>query len=97
MLKQGELVALDDKATLLKAESARALSLKLSPDVLPAALQPMLIDQQDGAYVLKLDDCGALEPILEILREAGVAVRDIGIQKPDLETIFLEVMGRKAQ
>ncbi|MBV8658678.1 MAG: ABC transporter ATP-binding protein [Burkholderiales bacterium] len=97
MLKQGELVALDDKQALLKADSARALTLKLFPDVLPAALRPMLVQEQDGGYVLKLDDCNALEPILVVLREAGVAIRDIGIQKPDLEAVFLEVMGRKAQ
>ncbi|WP_269533629.1 ABC transporter ATP-binding protein [Chitinimonas sp. BJYL2] len=95
MLKQGELVALDDKATLMQSHSARTLALKLFPDVLPAALQPLLVGQGDGVYKLKLDDCSTLEAMLATLRDAGVAVRDIEILKPDLESVFLDVMGRK--
>lgn len=95
MLKQGELVALDDKAALMASHSARVLSLRLFPDVLPAALQPLLVSQEGGAYQLKLDDCGTLEGMLATLREAGVAVQDMEILKPDLESVFLDVMGRK--
>ncbi|GLR11892.1 ABC transporter ATP-binding protein [Chitinimonas viridis] len=95
MLKQGELVALDDKAALMASHSARVLSLRLFPDVLPAALQPLLVSQEGGAYQLKLDDCGTLEAMLATLREAGVAVQDMEILKPDLESVFLDVMGRK--
>ncbi|QNM96316.1 ABC transporter ATP-binding protein [Chitinimonas koreensis] len=96
MLKQGELVALDDKQTLMASHSARTLSLRLAPDALPAALQPLLVGERDGAYQLRLDDCNTLEGILAHLREAGVAVREIEILKPDLESVFLDVMGRKA-
>ncbi|QDQ26500.1 ABC transporter ATP-binding protein [Chitinimonas arctica] len=95
MLKQGELVALDDKAALMASHSARTLALKLSPDVLPAALQPFLVMQREDSYHLKLDDCTTLEALLACLREAGVTVRDIEILKPDLESVFLDVMGRK--
>ncbi|GAB3263698.1 ABC transporter ATP-binding protein [Chitinimonas naiadis] len=95
MLKHGELVALDDKAALMASHLARTLSLKLFPDVLPAALQPMLVAERDGNYHLKLDDTSTLEAILASLREAGISVRDIEILKPDLESVFLDVMGRK--
>jgi len=97
MLKQGTLVALDDKAGLMRSHSARTVSLRLTPDALPAALQPLLVGEQDGAYQLRLDDCNTLEAMLGTLREAGVCVRDIEILKPDLEAVFLDVMGRKAQ
>jgi ABC-2 type transport system ATP-binding protein len=97
MLKQGTLVALDDKTALMQAHSARTISLRLSPDVLPAALQPLLAGQQDGSYQLRLDDCSTLEMMLATLREAAVSVRDIEIHKPDLEAVFLDVMGRKGQ
>lgn len=96
MLKQGELVALDDKAALMQSHSARLLSLRLLPDALPAALQPLLVSERDGAYLLRLDDCSQLEPMLACVREAGVSVRDIEIVQPDLESVFLDVMGRKA-
>lgn len=96
MLKQGELVALDDKSALMQSHSARLLSLRLLPDALPAALQPLLVSERDGAYLLRLDDCKQLEPMLACVREAGVSVRDIEIVQPDLESVFLDVMGRKA-
>ncbi|HEY9103889.1 ABC transporter ATP-binding protein [Chitinimonas sp.] len=95
MLKQGELVALDDKSALMASHSARTLALKLFPDVLPAALQPLLVAERDGYYHLRLDDGATLEAILAGLREAGITVRDIEILKPDLESVFLDVMGRK--
>ncbi|WP_374539512.1 ABC transporter ATP-binding protein [Chitinimonas taiwanensis] len=96
MLKQGELVALDDKVALMQSHSARLLSLRLLPDALPAALQPLLVSERDGAYLLRLDDCNQLEPMLACVREAGVSLRDIEIVQPDLESVFLDVMGRKA-
>ncbi len=97
MLKQGELVALDDKTALMQSHTARLLSLRLFPDVLPAALQPLLVAERDGAYHLRLDDYNMLEGILALLRESGVGVRDIEIVKPDLESVFLDVMGRNAE
>ncbi|PHV10285.1 ABC transporter ATP-binding protein [Chitinimonas sp. BJB300] len=97
MLKQGELVALDDKAALMQSHTARLLSLRLFPDALPAALHPLLVAERDGAYHLRLDDYNTLEGILALLRESGVGVRDIEIVKPDLESVFLDVMGRKAE
>ncbi|SFZ77140.1 ABC transporter ATP-binding protein [Chitinimonas taiwanensis] len=96
MLKQGELVALDDKVALMQSHSTRLLSLRLLPDALPAALQPLLVSERDGAYLLRLDDCKQLEPMLACVREAGVSLRDIEIVQPDLESVFLDVMGRKA-
>lgn len=95
MLKQGELVALDEKAALMASHSARTLAIRLLPDTLPTGLEPLLVAQKDGAYHLRLDDCGTLESILASLREAGITVRDIEILKPDLESVFLDVMGRR--
>ncbi len=96
MLKQGELVALDTKDNLMASNALRSLSLKLSPDVLPAALQPLQIDGPPGAYHLRLEDYYSLEGILTVLREAGIAVLDVEIVKPDLEQIFVDVMRRHA-
>jgi ABC-2 type transport system ATP-binding protein len=97
MLKQGSLVALDDKQTLMQAHSARTLALRLLPDVLPATLRPLLLAEREGVYHLRLDECGTLEAILATLREAGIAVQDVEILKPDLESVFLDVMGRKRE
>lgn len=97
MLKQGELVALDEKAALMASHSARTLSLRLQPDALPATLHPLLITQKDGAYHLRLDDCATLEATLACLRETGIKVLDIEILKPDLESVFLDVMGRRRE
>uniref|UniRef100_UPI0035B329E3 ABC transporter ATP-binding protein n=1 Tax=Chitinimonas sp. TaxID=1934313 RepID=UPI0035B329E3 len=97
MLKQGALVALDDKNTLMQSHSARTVSLRLFDAPLPATLSSLLVREHEGAFQLRLDDCATLETILVALRDAGAAVQDIEILKPDLESVFLDVMGRKRE
>ncbi|WP_028452596.1 ABC transporter ATP-binding protein [Chitinilyticum aquatile] len=93
MLKQGNLIALEDKSRMLGRGKARSLVLRLQPRELPASLQDRLISQRDdGSFELRLPDCGALEGILAELKLAGISVRDIEVAKPDLEDIFLDMM-----
>ncbi|MBE9607764.1 ABC transporter ATP-binding protein [Chitinilyticum piscinae] len=93
MLKQGRLIALEEKHQLMNRGRSRSLLLKLSSDTLPESLQGKLIGRTDDGYLeLKLPDCSALEQILATLGNAGISVRDIQISKPDLEDIFLEMM-----
>ncbi|BCL77183.1 ABC transporter ATP-binding subunit [Jeongeupia sp. HS-3] len=95
MLKQGRLLALEDKHTLLDRGRSRTLRLKLD-GALPASLAPLRLRGADGLVELKLADCNALETILATLKTAAVAVRDIEVVKPDLEDIFVEMMNTPA-
>ncbi|KPC53998.1 ABC transporter ATP-binding protein [Amantichitinum ursilacus] len=92
MLKQGQLIALEDKATLLNKGKSRTLRIKLLDGTLPASLQPLVITQAGQQYDLKLSDVAALDDLLAQIKQAGVTLRDIEVNKPDLEDIFVETM-----
>jgi ABC-2 type transport system ATP-binding protein len=92
MLKQGRLIALEEKNALMNRGKARSLTLRLRPAELPAALQPLLVAERDGHFELKLSEPDALTDILLALRAAGISVRDIEVAKPDLEDIFVSMM-----
>lgn len=92
MLKSGRIVALDTTGNLLKTCAARRVKLQLRPDVLPDALHPALLHRESGYQVLKLDEFSDLEPMLETLRQAGIAVADMVLPHPDLEDVFVEIM-----
>lgn len=94
MLKQGRLLALEDKDTLMGRGTARHLLIKTNCDSLPAALQPLLAGQGEEGFELRLADCNQLESILAELRLAGIGLKDIEITKPDLEEIFVEMMNQ---
>ncbi|UXY15240.1 ABC transporter ATP-binding protein [Chitiniphilus purpureus] len=92
MLKEGRLLALEDKHALMKRDKARSLFLRLEPARLPAALAPLLTAERDEGYALKLSGPDALAGVLAALQADGIRVRDIEVDKPDLEDIFVDMM-----
>ncbi|GAA5784118.1 ABC transporter ATP-binding protein [Chitiniphilus shinanonensis] len=92
MLKQGRLIALEDKHTLMKRDKARSLFLRLTPSRLPDALRPLLTAERDDGFALKLPDASALAGVLAALQAEQISVRDIEVDKPDLEDIFVGMM-----
>jgi ABC-2 type transport system ATP-binding protein len=92
MLKRGELIALEDKNTMMQRGAARSVILKLKPAQLPASLQSLLIKQHDNRFELKLADCNELEAILAALRNDNIKLKDLEITQPDLEEIFVQMM-----
>ncbi len=93
MLKSGKIVALDSTQNLLNTIVGCRVSLKLVGS-LPAALLPQMIEQTDNSYLLALPSYQALEMVLAELRLAGVAVQEMTLQQPDLEDVFLQVVGK---
>ena len=93
MLKQGEIVALDTTRNLLGAHATTEVRLKLAPSRLPEGLRAMLVGEEDGCFRLALHCYGELETVLAALRTAGVEVMDMEVSKPDLEDVFLQIMG----
>jgi ABC-2 type transport system ATP-binding protein len=90
MLKGGQLVALEQTSTLLKAASGQVLQFKTD-----AALPPALaaIARVTGRIVqLPAHDAAEIEQHLATLRNAGVPVHDMEVGRPDLEDVFLQVM-----
>ncbi len=94
MLKRGRIVALDSTQNLLNSVIGCSVRLKLS-GALPATLLPQVVEQSgEGVYLLALSSYQALEQVLAELRAAGVTVQEMALQQPDLEDVFLRVMGR---
>jgi ABC-2 type transport system ATP-binding protein len=97
MMKQGQVVALDSTQNLLKSvPSNHYLKLRLEPDSLPASLQPLLRDRQNGSCTLELENYNKLESVLGELRAANVTVKEMEMIQPDLEEVFVNIMSKHA-
>lgn len=96
MLKRGRVIALDSTQNLLGSLTGCRVSLKLAGE-LPASLLPYVIEQRDSTFLLTLPSYQALEPMLTVLRVAGVAIQEMTLQQPDLEEVFLRMVGRNIQ
>lgn len=93
MLKQGHVVALDSIRNLIKSISGCFVRLRLSPDTLPSALQPFVSSREEGFHILALKDYFQLEDIMAALRSAAVQVLEMEVLQPDLEEVFVALMG----
>jgi ABC-2 type transport system ATP-binding protein len=91
MLKQGRIVALEDKDTLLASFTDKYVRFSLKAGALPAMLRERATEA-GGHYTLPLQDYAELEDILRSLRENGAVPGDVELVKPDLEEIFVQVM-----
>ena len=94
MLKAGRIVALDSTRNLLETFSGLVLKLRLDRDALPDGLGAEVLAGEAGRFTLRLRDHYELEQVLRRLREAGSAIRELELEPPDLEEVFLRVMAR---
>jgi ABC-2 type transport system ATP-binding protein len=94
MLKAGRIVALDSTRNLLETFSGLVLKLRLDCDALPEGLGAEVLASEAGRFMLRLRDHFELEQVLRRLREAGAAIRELELEPPDLEEVFLRVMAR---
>lgn len=92
MLKAGQIIALEDKATLLAQGKERELRLTLQPAQLPEALRKWLITQEGDDFILKIPSLSHLEEVLSGLRLANIHVRDMSLPETDLEHVFVAMM-----
>lgn len=93
MLKCGQIVALDSTQNLLANLTGYRVWLKLAGS-LPDTLLKQVVKQTEGSYLLTLPSYYALELVLAELRVAGVAIQEMSLQQPDLEEVFLSLVGR---
>ena len=94
MLKQGRIVALDSTRNLLEKFSAMQLHLRLDRDTLPEGIAAAVLAADSGHFTLRLRDYAELEELLHRLREARISIRELELQPPDLEEVFVRVMER---
>ncbi|MGB4811205.1 MAG: ABC transporter ATP-binding protein [Methylophilaceae bacterium] len=97
MMKQGEIVALDSTANLLNKFAGKNLRLTLGSSPLPPPLLSMLKSGENGVYMLALTELSQIEFALSELRKANVAIEDMQLIEPDLEDVFLSLVGANSQ
>ena len=93
MLKQGKIVALDSTRNLINSITGCSVRLRLSPDILPSVLQPLMGSYDEGWYILAVNNYSQLESVLAALRVAQVRVLEMQLLQPDLEEVFVKIMG----
>ena len=95
MMKQGRIVALDSTENLLRSLSGHTLRVRLAPGAAPpAAIAERSVREDDGTLACRIGRCEEVETVLRTLREAGAEVEDLELAKPDLEEVFVRIMGR---
>ncbi|MEY4730012.1 MAG: hypothetical protein RL020_1170 [Pseudomonadota bacterium] len=94
MMKQGQVIALDTTQNLLRsAPSNHYVKLRLEPNALPEALKPQLRGEHNGSCTLELASYDSLEGVMAQLRNANIAVKEMEMIQPDLEEVFVSIMG----
>jgi ABC-2 type transport system ATP-binding protein len=93
MMKQGEIVALDSTANLLKKFAGKQLRLTLGDVVLPVNIQALLRSQESGIYTFALNDMAQIELVLSSLRSGDIKVIDMQLNEVDLEDVFMSLVG----
>lgn len=91
MLKQGQLVALDTKESLLSHASERCLRIKTAQD-LPAQLQPLLISSGEQGYRLRIGQLAEVGSIIAAFNVGNAPITELEVEKPDLESVFMHYM-----
>lgn len=97
MMKQGEIVALDNTADLLNKFSGKYLRLTLGEATLPDALVPHVSQADQGIYTFSVADVAQIEFILAALRNMNIKVLDMQLNEVDLEDVFLSLVGQSAE
>ncbi len=93
MLKKGNIVALDSIRNLINGISGYLIRLRLSPDTLPAALQPLISSREEGYFFLAIKEYSQLEIVMAALRVAQAQILELQVLQPDLEEAFVKITG----
>jgi ABC-2 type transport system ATP-binding protein len=93
MMKQGQIIALDSTANLLKKIPGKNLRLKLSA-ALPESLRSLLRHEEGNEYMLTLTEVAQVERVLSQIREASIVVEDMQLIEADLEDVFVDLVGQ---
>ena len=94
MLKAGRVAVLDSTRNLLDSFSGLELRLRLDREALPQPFPGQIVSSDKTYFVVKLQNYGELENALASLRQAGIQIREMELQPPDLEEVFVRLTGR---
>lgn len=97
IISGGEILLVEDKASLMQRLGRRQMRLELEADVaeVPASLAAYDLEKADNRTLVYTYDEGAgprVGPLLADLGAAGLALRDISTRQRSLEDIFVELV-----
>ena len=103
IVDRGKLLALDTPSRLKeRAPGGTLIELQLDAEaqrIVPAvtALQGVLRAEAQGNVLRAFSDRGGriISPLIQVVEDAGLHVRNIGLTEPSLETLFVSLTGRK--
>lgn len=101
VIRQGELILVEEKTTLMKKLGKKQLTIQLQTpmDVLPAALQEFGLEiSEDRQQIIYTFDTQAeqtgIGSLLKKLAEHGIDFKDLKTSESSLEEIFIQLVGR---
>ncbi|MBK9607226.1 MAG: ABC transporter ATP-binding protein [Betaproteobacteria bacterium] len=92
MLKEGRVVALEEKQTLL--HGYEGVTIRITAPAAPAAFAGKLVRREGDVLFFNLANYAELEQLLAAYRTGGIRFTDLALQEADLEDVFLRIMGR---
>ncbi len=104
VIRKGELILVEEKATLMKKLGKKQLTIELEQPLaeLPAELAALQLVLRPGGSTLQREfdaaEAGAgVAPILKRLAELGIAFKDVHTQQSSLEDIFVSLVHEQQQ
>jgi ABC-2 type transport system ATP-binding protein len=102
VINKGELIVVEEKATLMKKLGKRQLTLHLQEPItaVPAELSPWPLEIKDNGYTLLYSfDASRAESISALLRRMGdlhIAFKDLKTEESSLEEIFVNLVHQRS-
>ena len=96
MLKQGKIVALDSTQNFINSISGISIRLRLSPGPIPVSIESLISSRSEGYCILTLKEYSEIEQVLGTLRKAELRVLEMKLMQPDLEEVFIKIVGSKS-
>jgi ABC-2 type transport system ATP-binding protein len=99
VINKGEIVLVEDKASLMQKLGGKHLTLHLQNkiDTIPASLEPYRLVLSDGGCELTYDydtkgERTGITSLLSDLRNAGIRISDLDTKQSSLEDIFVSLV-----
>jgi ABC-2 type transport system ATP-binding protein len=99
VIRQGELILVEEKATLMKKLGKKQLTIELERPMaeVPAALAAWNLLLKPGGHTLQrefdaAEPSGGFAPLLRRLDELGIGIKDVNTQQSSLEEIFVSLV-----
>lgn len=96
MIDKGRIISQSTKEELVNQcdNLPTNLEIETKNGVFVDVLRPLILNQEDNTYTLRLDNNEKLIEILNELKTAGILIENINIKKPSLEEIFINFIHR---